>query len=171
MSRPRKPLTAEEIFCLEGWLNTSNSALAYKLSHNTKSDDILNIQKMASRWLNRTECQEYLKSRRLANYTASKEKTCTDAKNRNRADAVTELNALISATHDPKTKGDLLLKLADLNKWKTTEESDKEKRISFYIPLKIEQCREYYVELLSREFNWNEQQKCRAIEIVQNVGR
>lgn len=168
MSRPRRNLTAEEMFCLEGWLATGDSSTAYRLSHNSQSGDPLNIQKMASRWLNRPECKQYVETRRRANYKAAKEEHPDVTANRERADAVTELNALISATDDPKIKGDLLLKLADLNKWKMSEEAaDKEKQVTFYIPLTVDRAKEHYAALLAAEFGWDGEQIKRAVEIME----
>lgn len=168
MSRPRRALTAEEIFCLEGWLATGDSSTAYRLSHNSQSGDPLNIQKMASRWLNRPECKKYCETRRRANYKAAKEEHPDATANRGRADAVTELNALISATDDPKIKGDLLLKLADLNRWKQAEITEEAKRDNFYIPLTFERCRDFFARILAVEFRWTEEEENRAIELMAN---
>lgn len=168
MSRPRRALTAEETFCLEGWLATGDSSTAYRLSHNSQSGDPLNIQKMASRWLNRPECKEYCETRRRANYKAAKEEHPNATANRGRADAVTELNALISATDDPKIKGDLLLKLADLNRWKQAETTEEAKRDNFYIPLTFERCRDFFARILAVEFRWTEEEENRAIGLMAN---
>lgn len=154
MSRPRKQLTADETFCLCGWLATGDASTAYRLSHGSKSGDPLNIQKMASRWLNRPECQEYIETRRRADYKATKENSDDIVQNRTRADTVEELNTLISATKDPKIKGDLLLKLADLQRWKQAEQTDDDKAVTFYIPLPYDKCDELLFHL--RRKHWSE---------------
>ena len=169
MSRTRRALTADETFCLEGWLATGDASTAYRLSHASKSGDPLNISKMASRWLNRSECREYCESRRRANYKAAKEEHATEAENRTRADAETEINRLISATNDPKIKGDLLLKLADLNRWKQAEQTDREKNVVFYIPLRISQAKMYYARMLADEFSWTQEQERRAVEVMEKL--
>lgn len=170
MSRPRRALTAEETFCLEGWLATGDSSTAYRLSHNSQSGDPLNIQKMASRWLNRPECKEYCETRRRANYKAAKEEHPNATANRGRSDAVTELNALISATDDPKIKGDLLLKLADLNRWKQAEnEADREKLVRYYIPLQVDRCWEYFARTLATYFRWSKADEDKAIELMRHL--
>lgn len=168
MSRTRRNLTTEETFCLEGWLATGDASTAYRLSHASKSGDPLNIQKMASRWLNRPECKEYCETRRRANYKAAKEEHATEAENRTRADAETEINRLISATDDPKIKGDLLLKLADLNRWKQAELRDEDKHDMFYIPLTFERCRAFFARILAVEFRWTQEQEEKAIALMEN---
>lgn len=169
MSRLRRALTTEETFCLEGWLATGDSSTAYRLSHNSQSGDPLNIQKMASRWLNRPECKEYCETRRRANYKAAKEEHPNATANRGRSDAVTELNALISATDDPKIKGDLLLKLADLNRWKQAELTEEEQRIHFYLPLTYDRCRLYFARILAEEFGWTQEQQQRAVKVLEKL--
>lgn len=169
MSRTRRALTADETFCLEGWLATGDASTAYRLSHASKSGDPLNIQKMASRWLNRPECKEYCETRRRANYKAAREEHATGAENRTRADAETEINRLISATDDPKIRGDLLLKLADLNKWKQAAQPDREKNVVLYIPLPQSRAKEYYARMLADEFSWTREQERRAIEVMEQL--
>lgn len=168
MSRPRKQLTADETFCLCGWLATGDASTAYRLSHGSKSGDPLNIQKMASRWLNRQECQEYIETRRRADYKATKENSDDIVQNRTRADAVEEINNLISATSDPKVKGDLLLKLADLNRWKQAEQEDKDKAVTFYIPLQIDHCLELFARKL-REAEWDGKNEYEAVRIMRQA--
>ena len=169
MSRVRRILTADEMFCLEGWLATGDSSTAYRLSHNSQSGDPLNIQKMASRWLNRPECKQYVETRRRANYQATKEEHPDITANRARADAVLELNRLISSTNDVKVKAGLLLKLADLNRWKQAELTEEEQRIHFYLPLTYDRCRLYFARILAEEFGWTQEQEQRAVKVLEEL--
>lgn len=149
-----KGLSEKEMFCIDAWMSNGNSVMAYLLSRNNppKTDRPEMIGKMASRWLNDPRVREYIESRRRVDYSKAEE-VLSDKGNRSRADAVEELNALISSVSDPKIKGDLLLKLADLNKWKQAEEKDEKKPINFWIPLSYNRCDElldylkrYYAE-------------------------
>lgn len=167
-----KGLSEKEMFCLDGWMSNGNSVMAYLLSRNNppKTDRPDMISKMASRWLNDPRVTEYVESRRSVDYSKAEEVT-SDKGNRTRADTEAEINALISSVKDPKIKGDLLLKLADLNKWKQAEQPDKEKQVAFYIPLAVDRCREVFAYRLKQEFGWTDEQQLRAIEIMENVMR
>lgn len=169
MANVRKPLTDKEKFCLDGWMSNGNSVLAYSLSRNNppKTESPENLAKMASRWMNDPRVTEYIESRRRVDYSQAME-ALSDKGNRSRADAVEELNALISATTEPKVKGDLLLKLADLNRWKQAEVSE-EKQVTFYIPLKVERCRELFAYRLKQAFGWSDQEQERALQIMCNA--
>lgn len=140
-----KGLSEKEMFCIDAWMSNGNSAMAYLLSRNNppKTDRPEMIGKMASRWLNDPRVKDYIESRRRVDYSKAEDVT-SDKGNRSRADAVDELNALISATSDPKIRGDLLLKLADLNKWKQAEQTDEDKNVVFYIPLSYDRCDELW---------------------------
>lgn len=166
-----KGLSEKEMFCLDAWMSNGNSVMAYLLSRNNppKTDNAVNLSKMASRWLNDPRVTEYINSRRSVDYSKAEE-VVSDKGNRSRADAVEELNALISATKDPKIKGDLLLKLADLNKWKQSEDiAAEDKRITFYIPLWVDRCRELFAYHLKNEFGWTDEEQERAIEIMERA--
>lgn len=167
-----KRLTEREMFCLDAWMSNGNSSMAYILSRNNppKTDRPDMIGKMASRWLNDPRVMEYIENRRRVDYSKAEE-AVSDKGNRTRADAVEELNALISATVDPKTKGDLLLKLADLQKWKQADQKEDEKQVMFYIPLHVDKCRELFAYRMKQEFGWTEDQELRAIKIMETAMR
>lgn len=140
-----KRLSEKEAFCVDAWMSNGNSTMAYLLSRDTppKTDNPDSLIKMASRWLNDPRVKDYIESRRRVDYSKAEEVT-SDKGNRSRADAVDELNALISSVTDPKIKGDLLLKLADLQKWKQAEQKDEDKNVVFYIPLSYDRCEELW---------------------------
>lgn len=166
-----KGLSEKEMFCLDAWMSNGNSVMAYLLSRNNppKTDNAVNLSKMASRWLNDPRVKEYIENRRRADYSKAEE-VVSDKGNRSRADAVEELNALISATTDPKTKGDLLLKLADLQKWKQAEDiAAEDKRVTFYIPLAVDRCRALFAYRLGEAFGWTDEERERAAEVMERA--
>lgn len=165
-----KGLSEKEMFCLDAWMSNGNSVMAYLLSRNNppKTDRPEMIAKMASRWLNDPRVTEYLDSRRRADFTKAEE-VMSDKGNRSRADAVEELNALISSVTDPKIKGDLLLKLADLNKWKQAEDTREDKNIVFYIPLQVDRCKELFIYRLKQAFGWTDEEQGKAVRIMENA--
>lgn len=165
-----KGLSEKEMFCIDGWMSNGNSVMAYLLSRNNppKTDRPEMIGKMASRWLNDPRVREYMESRRRVDFTKAEE-VLSDKGNRSRADAVEELNALISSVSDPKIKGDLLLKLADLQKWKQAEDTREDKNVAFYIPLQIDRCRELFAYRLKQAFGWTDEEQEKAIRIMENA--
>lgn len=169
MSRPRKLLTKEAQFCLLGWLASGDSVTAYRLAHNSQSGDPLNLQKMASRWLNRPEVKEFCEARRKANYQAAKEEHATASDNRTRGDAVAELNLLISSTDDPKLRSDLLLKLADLQRWKTAEQATEDRRVIFYIPMQLQRGIETFAYCLKEHFGMSDDWAEEAITVMRKL--
>lgn len=147
-----KGLTEKEMFCLDAWMSNGNSVMAYLLSRNNppKTDRPEMIAKMASRWLNDPRVTEYINSRRSVDYSKAEE-VVSDKGNRTRADTEAEINALISSVKDPKIKGDLLLKLAEFNKWKQMEQTEEKKAVNFWIPLSYDRCEELW-EYLTRYY-------------------
>lgn len=86
--------------------------------------------------------------------------------NRSRDDTISELNRLASASTNPKEKAQILLALADLQKWKREDLGDKEKQVLFYIPLPIDKAIEYYARRLAEAFGWDEETESKAVKIM-----
>lgn len=164
MARTTRELSDDEKFCLDGYLYNGDSRRAYLLSRGeqkiTASDTSLSV--MVSRWMSSGKVKEYLKLRRRADYDTAAETTTV---NRSRADAVKELNTLISSVDDARIRGDLLLKLADLQKWKQADVKDEDKTVNFYIPLSVERCIEFYARKLV-EAGWDGKDEAEAVRIM-----
>lgn len=50
------------------------------------------------------------------------------------------LSAQVRDTQDPKQKADILMKIADLQRMKQDENTEKEKLVHYYLPLRCEAC-------------------------------
>lgn len=165
----RRQLTDKEKFCIAGYLATGNSVLAYTLSRDTPPTDNEASRKVqVSRWLNSRAVTEFIEARQRATYQQAKEERA-DAENRKREDAVAELNALIDAAPDAKTKGDLLLKLADLNRWKQAELTEEDKRTVFFIPLTIDRAIETLAYCLKEHFRQSDEWMDEAILVMKRA--
>lgn len=71
-----------------------------------------------------------------------------------------------SASTNPKEKAQILLALADLQKWKREDLGDKEKQVLFYIPLPIDKAIEYHARKLAEAFGWDEETESKAVKIM-----
>ena len=133
-------LTDLERFCLIGYIHTNDALNAYigsrgrKLTATPKS---LTVQ--ASRWINSDECKAFLEVERARLHTATSIDTL-DVENRDKDSVIRELNVLATSATDPKVKAELLMKLADLQQMKKTEETTEENKVRYYMPLKCNNC-------------------------------
>ena len=169
MSTKRRELTDKEKFCIVGYLGTKDANMAYILSRDTPPTDNEASRKVqVSRWLNSRAVSEFIETRQRATCQQSKEER-TDTENRKREDAVAELNALIDAAPDAKTKGDLLLKLADLQRWKQAELTEEDKHVTFYIPLTIDRAIETIAYWLKEHFGQSDEWMDEAIAVMKQV--
>lgn len=50
------------------------------------------------------------------------------------------LSRQVRDTDDPKQKADILMKIADLQRMKQDENTEKEKLVHYYLPLRCEVC-------------------------------
>lgn len=168
MARIKQPLSDKEKFCIVGYLGTGDASTAYVLSRENpmKATDPKIIAKMASRWLNDERAQEFINLRQRADLKAVSEDENAPT-NRSRSDTVTELNALINSVSDPRVRGDLLLKLADLNRWKQQEQNEQD-LVHFYIPLRVNDCIALFAYQLQKEFGWGDDEAKRAEEIMRS---
>lgn len=165
----RRELSAKEKFCLIGYLGTRDANMAYILSRDTPPTDNEASRKVqVSRWLNSRAVTEFIETRQRATCQQSKEER-TDAENRKREDAVAELNALIDAAPDAKTKGDLLLKLADLQRWKQAELTEEEKHVTFYIPLTVDRAIKTLAYWLKDHFGQSDEWMDEAIAVMKQI--
>lgn len=165
----RRELTEKEKFCIVGYLGTKDAVMAYTLSRDTPPTDNEASRKVqVSRWLNSRAVSEFIETRQRATCQQTKEER-NDTENRKREDAVAELNALIDAAPDAKTKGDLLLKLADLNRWKQAEVPEEDKRICFYIPLTIDRAIEAIAYWLKDHFGQSNEWMNEAIAVMKRT--
>ena len=160
------PLSDKEKFCLDAYLRNGNAPLAYQLSRDReiKTDRPEIIAKMASRWMNDDRVKAYINQCQQADFKAVSEDENAPT-NRSRSDTVTELNALINSVSDPRIRGDLLLKLADLNRWKQQEQNEQD-LVHFYIPLRVNDCIALFAYQLQKEFGWGDDEAKRAEEIM-----
>lgn len=165
----RRELSDKEKFCIFGYLATKNANMAYTLSRDTPpTDNEASLKVQVSRWLNSRAVTEFIETRQRATCQQSKEER-TDAENRKREDAVAELNALIDAAPDAKTKGDLLLKLADLQRWKQAELTEEDKHVTFYIPLTVDRAIETLAYWLKDHFGQSDEWMDEAIVVMRRI--
>lgn len=156
--RTKPELSPLEKFCLDAYLTNGDARLAYMLSRKepeqTANDNSLKV--LVSRWIGGEKVRDYLALRRTAT-TADAE--AQEIANRTRDDTISELNRLATASTNPKEKSQILLALADLQKWKREEDSGKEKQMQFYIPLRYERCAAYFARLIAERFDMAEQEQ------------
>lgn len=169
MAKKIKQLTREEKFCLDAYSVNGDARTAFLLSRKEKvnaTDRSLNV--MVSRWINGDAAQEYVNNHRRARMHTEQENH-DPSENRTREDAITELNRLINATDDAKTRADLILKLGDLLRWKMYDDSqDEDKRVTFYIPLQVDRCKQVFVYRLKEKFGWDDEEAATAYDILTN---
>lgn len=164
-----RELTDKEKFCIVGYLGTRDANMAYILSRDKPPTDNEASRKVqVSRWLNSRAVSEFIEARQRATCQQAKEERA-DAENRKREDAVAELNALIDAAPDAKTKGNLLLQLADLQRWKQAEVPEEDKHICFYIPLTIDRAISALACWLKDHFGQSDEWMDEAIAVMKQV--
>lgn len=163
----RPELSPLEKFCLDAYLANGDARTAYTLSRKepeiTAKDDSLAV--LTSRWLNSNKVKDYLALRRTAAATNTE---AQETANRTRDDAISELNRLATASTNPKERSQILLALADLQKWKREEDANKDKQVVFYIPLQVDRCIEFFARILAVEFRLTQEQEDRAVELMSN---
>lgn len=163
--RTKTELSPLEKFCLDAYLTNGDSRLAYILSRKepevTASENSIPVQ--TSRWMSSDKVKDYLALRRTVATTNAEVQEIT---NRSRDDTISELNRLASASTNPKEKAQILLALADLQKWKREDLGDKEKQVLFYIPLPIDKAIEYNARKLAEAFGWDEETESKAVKIM-----
>ena len=131
-------LSDREKFCLDAYLQNNNAELAYLCSRkgNTKAN-AASLKSLVSRWINSPEVQAYITLEKERKYT---QLNLESKENRSKESVVTELNILASQTADPKQKGEILMKLADLQNFKKQEDEKAESRITYYMQVKCSNC-------------------------------
>lgn len=169
MAKKIRPLTKEEQFCLDAYGVNGDARTAFILSRKGQvnaSDKSLNV--MVSRWINADAVQEYVNRQSRARMRTEQENH-DPSDNRTREQAITELNQLVNATDDPKTRADLILKLGGLLKWKMYDDSqDEDKRVTFYIPLQVERCKQVFIYRLKEKFGWTDEEADNAHDVLAN---
>jgi hypothetical protein len=133
-------LTERERFCLDAYLSNRNVELAWLCSREKPPQCKPEyIYKQANRWLNSAPCRAYLKANGIGiSLTATEQADNAITSNRERKDIVRELN-ILADTSTGKQKADILLKLAEFEQMKS-EEAPKEKKVTYYLPLKCNVC-------------------------------
>lgn len=178
MVQKQNALTDRDRAALDSYLLNQNADLAYLMSRErpTKADGEI-LRRMALRWLRADEVQTYLSERRKFFTTLfapdvkeeNVDEVSSERSNRSKEDVVRELNLLIDEETDSKKRSDLLMKLAELQRMKQEmDETEEERRDTFYIPLTYDRCREFFARILAVEFRWTEEQEDRAIELMAN---
>lgn len=136
-------LTDLEKFALIGWIYTKDTKNAYEASRKMKltcTPESLVAQ--SSKWLNLPKCQAFLEVEQARRFKAV-ELDSNESGTRSREDVIRELNLLANQETEPKRKSEILMKLADLEQMKKTEEAPEKDHIKYYLPLKCTQCQLY----------------------------
>ncbi len=163
--RAKQELSPIEKFCLDAYLVNGNARLAYTLSRKepevSANDNSISV--LTSRWITSDKVTDYVGLRQLASTNNAETQAVA---NRSRDDTIAELNRLATASTNPKEKAQILLALADLQKWKREEDGNKEKQVVCYIPLSVERCLEYYARHLSEAGIITAEQESEAVRIM-----
>lgn len=136
-------LTDLEKFALIGWIYTKDTKNAYEASRKMKltcTPESLVAQ--SSKWLNLPKCQAFIEVEQARRFKAV-ELDSNESETRSREDVIRELNLLANQETEPKRKSEILMKLADLEQMKKTEEAPESEQIKYYLPLKCSQCQLY----------------------------
>jgi len=129
-------LTPEEMFALDSWLINQQTVMAYVISRRKEPKaDPENIPKLAARWLNKPNVQDYLNERNGSVYAITHdEANPVVGTMRTKEQIVTALELELPQAKG-KARTDLLMKLADLNAVKSETVTPEEQRVMFYLPL------------------------------------
>ena len=141
--KTKSQLTEIEKFCLDAYLVNKDADMCFTLSRKrTLTATPENVHRLALRWLRNDFVKDYLSERQamLNQVSSSKQK---ENGNRTKEQLIDELNILASSTADPKTRTDILLKLADMAGMKKEETKSEDTTIHFYMPLVCHQCELY----------------------------
>lgn len=133
-------LTDLEKFALIGWIYTKDTKNAYEASRKMKltcTPESLVAQ--SSKWLNLPKCQAFIEVEQARRFKAV-ELDSSENGTRSREDVIRELNLLANQETEPKRKSEILMKLADLEQMKKTEDAPESEQIKYYLPLKCSQC-------------------------------
>lgn len=164
----RPELSPLEKFCLDAYLANGDGRTAYTLSRKepeiTAKEDSLSV--LTSRWLNSPKVKDYLALRRTAAATNAE---AQEIANRTRDDAISELNRLATASTNPKERSQILLALADLQKWKREEDANQEKQVQFYLPLTIDRAIEALAYWLKNHFGQSDEWMKEAIAVMKQT--
>ena len=136
-------LTDLEKFALIGWIYTKDTKNAYEASRKMKltcTPESLVAQ--SSKWLNLPKCQAFIEVEQARRFKAV-ELDSNELGTRSRDDVIKELNLLANQETEPKRKSEILMKLADLEQMKKTEDAPESEQIKYYLPLKCSQCQLY----------------------------
>lgn len=136
-------LTDLEKFALIGWIYTKDTKNAYEASRKMKltcTPESLVAQ--SSKWLNLPKCQAFIEVEQARRFKAV-ELDSNESGTRSREDVIRDLNLLANQETEPKRKSEILMKLADLEQMKKTEEAPESEQIKYYLPLKCSQCALY----------------------------
>lgn len=136
-------LTDLEKFALIGWIYTKDTKNAYEASRKMKltcTPESLVAQ--SSKWLNLPKCQAFIEVEQARRFKAV-ELDSAENGTRSRDDVIKELNLLANQETEPKRKSEILMKLADLEQMKKTEDAPESEQIKYYLPLKCSQCKLY----------------------------
>lgn len=131
-------LSDREKFCLTAYLQIQDAKLAYLCSRSKESKASKeNLPSLVSRWLNSEPVQAFIAVEQARKFTIL---NADNTENRSKDDVIKELNVLATQATDPKLKGEMLVKLADLQQMKKQDDEDKESKIHYFAPLKCSQC-------------------------------
>lgn len=157
IKKDKSKLTEIEKFCLDAYLINKNVDLCYILSRKREPTATSeNIHRLALLWLRSSHVKGYIADRQVLLNQASSNNMLGN-KNRTKGELIEELNALASSTSDPKTRTDILLKLADMAGMKKDEVKDEDNTVHYYLPLSCYQCELYVAhqkknkEIITRE--------------------
>jgi hypothetical protein len=143
-------LSQIEKTALAGYMVIGDIDAAYScINKNSKANGEM-FHKMALKWSRNELCKKFMDNQRVLNEKKARDeyedkikkqkgdpktigKDLTDKQN-----VITELQILYNAEGNSKTKSDILMKIADLERMKNESPKEEENRVHYYIPLK--QC-------------------------------
>lgn len=133
-------LTEIEKFCLDSYIVNHNADMAYLLSRPKASNAKPDIQhRLAMRWLRSKPVKEYVDKQSMAFFTQDKTSKLI-GRFRSKDSVLSALEAELPVLRG-KDRLDALVKIADLQQLKRTEEKPDEERVHFYLPMPMcENC-------------------------------
>lgn len=135
-------LTAAEKVAIGGYLITGDLLTAYTLLRPNSKANKDSQQRQAVRWLRQPDCTAYLNDIKAAQERRIRENTDGDTPDlTDRDNLLSELQLQYRTATDPKSKADILNKIADICKMKQAETpTEEENRVHYYLPMKCGQC-------------------------------
>lgn len=135
-------LTPQEKVAISGYYITGDLLTAYTLLRPKSTANKDSLQRQAARWLRQPDCAAYLNDIKAAQARRIRENTDGDTPDlTDRDNLLAELQLQYRTATDPKSKADILNKIADICKMKQAETpTEDENRVHYYLPLRCDIC-------------------------------